>query len=125
MAIVTNKKTGTSFAPFNIIAMKDIKDKKTQKPGLRPLFDCVDSIQSAVEDVRNYLESGPDKEDVEVIESFLKKLTDMQIQILEISKKKLQGQNLSPVDSARDDVPMLKQNVEPEVQPVKGPQEIA
>jgi hypothetical protein len=104
-----NKKiNGTTFAPFNIISMKDIKDKKTQKPGLRPLFDCVDSLQSAVEDIRTYLESEPGNEETELVQSFLKKLTDMQVQILEITKSRLQGQNLSPLSV--EEQSMLKHN---------------
>lgn len=104
------KSTGAMFAPFNIIAMKDIKDKKTQKPGLRPLFDCVDSIQAAVDDIRLYLEGNPDPKEAELTQGFLKQLTDMQIQLLEVTKSRVQGQNLAPVtpEETASEASMLK-----------------
>jgi hypothetical protein len=97
---MSEKKTNGSgmFAPFNIISMKDIKDKTTKKQGLRPLFGCIESIQESVEDIREFLSTGPDGDEVELCNGFLKQLTDMQVKLIEVTKSKVTGQNLAPID---------------------------
>ena len=108
------------FAPFNIISMKDIRDKTTKKPGLRPLFGCVESIQAAVDDIRTYLQEGPDPQEAELVQGFLNQLTDMQVKLLEITKTRVQGQNLAPVTPEVEANPapaILKEQPAPESTP--------
>lgn len=94
------KKVGASPFFGNILAMKDIKDKTTKKSGgLRPLFGCIESIQESVEDIREFLASGPDGEEVELLNGFLKQLTEMQIKLIEVTKSKVTGQNLAPIEN--------------------------
>ncbi len=87
-------KTGSSAATFNIIAMKDIRDKTTRKGSCKPLFDCIDSFASAVDSLHAYLASDPDEEDNELINSFISGLTSMQVKLLDLCKQKIQSQNV-------------------------------
>lgn len=96
-------KTGSSAATFNIIAMKDIKDKTTRKGSCKPLFDCIDSFASAVDSLHAYLASDPDDEDKDLINSFVSGLTNMQVKLLDLCKQKIQNQNVYNPD---DEVPV-------------------
>ncbi len=108
----TKKTNGNIFAPFDIIAMKDVKDKNTRKPELRSLFDCIDALQSAVEDIKKFLDGGSEPEDQDMMEDFLNKITDMQVKILERTKDKIREQN-APSKVQEATLPIQKNIVEP------------
>ena len=112
---MSDKKTNGSamFAPFNIISMKDVKDKTTKSKGLRPLFGCIESIQESVEDIREFLTSGPDEDERALCEDFLKQLTDMQVKLIELSKSKVTAQNLAPIDQMSTTPPVAKLQAAP------------
>lgn len=85
------------FNPFggHVIAMKDVKDKTTTRKGsLRPLFDCIESINSAVDALQGFSETSPDDSDIAFVGKCLELLTNMQIKLLERSKNKIQEQNM-------------------------------
>ena len=89
-------KTVQSFGnPFqSILALKDIKDKKTKKGTFRPLFDSVEAINSAVEALHAFQESEPLGSEGEVVDNFLKQLTNMQVQLLEMCQNRVKTQNI-------------------------------
>ena len=90
-----NEKKESMGSPFgNIIALKDVRDKTTRKGSLRPLFDCVEAINSAVDSLQAFNESSPDDEDLRIVSKFLETLTSMQIKLLEMSREKIQKQNV-------------------------------
>jgi hypothetical protein len=82
--------------PFDIIAMKDIKDKKSRKGSLTPLFNCVEGINTAVDSLHEFADSNPSDEDKSNTDQFLSALTNMQIKLLEMCKGKVQEQNTLP-----------------------------
>jgi len=92
--------TGSSAATFNIIAMRDIKDKTTRKGSLRPLFDCVDSFAAAVDSLHDYLASDPEDGDAEVVSGFISGLTNMQVKLLDLCKQKIQTENVFKPEEA-------------------------
>lgn len=85
----------TASNPFlgNVIALKEVKDKTTRKGSLRPLFDCIESINSAVDALQTFNEMAQDSDESNVISKFLESLTNMQIKLLEMSKEKIKNQN--------------------------------
>jgi len=93
---------GQGMSPFDIIAMKDIKDKNTRKGSLTPLFNCVESINTAVDSLHEFANSGPNDIDKAQTEEFLNVLTSVQVKLLEMCKSKVQEQNtLPPTGSLR------------------------
>jgi len=99
-ANVQKKSIGDSIPTFNLIAMKDIKDKTTRKGSLRPLFDCVDSFAASVDSLHDFMRSNPDDADAGTIQQFLDHLTQMQVKLLEMCKQRVQDQNrFDPLDA--------------------------
>jgi hypothetical protein len=93
MAEETKTQIGTNPFLGHIIAMKDVKDKKSRKGSLRPLFDCVEAINTAVDALQSFNESSPDDGDRVFIAKCLESLTNMQIKLLEMSQEKIHAQN--------------------------------
>jgi len=77
---------------FNVISMKDIKDKTTKNSGLRPLFDCVTSLGESSESLKKFLASDAEGQEMEVVEKMFQQLADMQVKLLELCKSKVQQQ---------------------------------
>ena len=103
-----NKEVQSMGNPFgSIISMKDIKDKTTRKGSLRPLFDCIEAINSAVDSLQAFNESSPEDGDAGVVGKFLETLTNMQIKLLEMSRDKIQKQNIlqRPMMDEREQIP--------------------
>ena len=88
----STSKIGSNPFQGNVIAMKDVKDKTTRKGSLRPLFDCVEALNAAVDALQAYSEASPEDGN-QFIRQSLETLTDMQIKFLEVSKEKIQKQN--------------------------------
>ena len=87
------KKIGNSIHPFgNVLALKNVKDKKTGKGGFKNLFDSVDAIGSAVESLQAFGSLGP--EEAGIAEEFLSTLTKMQVHLLDMCKEKIVGSNV-------------------------------
>jgi hypothetical protein len=91
-----NKKSLSAASPFggNVLAMKDVKDKTTRKGSLRPLFDCVEAINAAVDALQTFVETSPEDKDSGTTAKMLETLTSMQIKLLEMSKERIQKQNV-------------------------------
>ena len=99
------KKVQSFGSPFggNVIAMKDVKDKTTRKGSLRPLFDCVEAINAAVDALQTFVETTPQDKDASMTAKMLETLTSMQIKLLEMSKERIQQQNaMQPVGAGQD-----------------------
>jgi len=81
--------------PFqSILALKDVKNKKTSKGTFRPLFDSVEAISSAVEALHAFQESVPSGEEGRAVDGFLEQLTNMQVQLLEMCQNRVRTQNM-------------------------------
>jgi len=81
-------------SPFTVIAMKDIKDKKTAKEGsLSDLFKCVESLVSSHESLQQYAESiaasgGGAKEK---LDGHLKMLGQVEQGLIELAQERISG----------------------------------
>ena len=83
-------------SPFgNTIALKDIKDKNTsKKESMGKLFDCVQDINSASENLKSFVEASPDSVNIQVAQKFLESLAQMQVEVLEMCKDKIQDRDV-------------------------------
>jgi len=84
-------KNNPGFSPFNCIAMKDVKDKNSNKGDLRPLFDCVSSIGESIDKLHAFLDNSQDESGK--IQGHVKTLTDIQMDLLSICQGKIAKQN--------------------------------
>lgn len=117
---VQKKSVGMSIPSFNLIAMKDIKDKTTRKGSLKPLFDCVESFSASVDSLHEFLRSNPEDKDAALINNFLSHLTDMQVKLLELCQEKVKIQNRFDAAEAVNETsaqPQVEQKSAKPVQP--------
>ena len=91
------KKVQVAANPFggNVLALNQVKDKTTQRKGsLRPLFDCVEAINAAVDALQTFVESVPEPNDNALVTKMLETLTSMQIKLLDMSRERIRKQNV-------------------------------
>jgi hypothetical protein len=84
-------KNNSKFSPFNCIAMKDVKDKNSDKGDVRPLFECVTAIDDAISKLHNYLDGSQIETDK--INAYVKTLTDIQMDILSVCQAQIAKKN--------------------------------
>lgn len=109
-----------SMPVFNVLAMNDVKDKttKTKKVGLRPLLDCVVSIEEAALDLKDFLQSNGETQEIEIVTKCLQQLTDMQVELLQVCQGKAQAQaEIAPVQ------PTVPEETKIKLGPVEKPRE--
>lgn len=91
------KKVQVAQNPFggHVLALNQVKDKTTQRKGsLRPLFDCVEAINAAVDALQTFVESVPEPNDNALVTKMLETLTSMQIKLLDMSRERIRKQNV-------------------------------
>lgn len=92
-----DKKNQVAPNPFggHVLALNQVKDKTTQRKGsLRPLFDCVEAINAAVDALQTFVESVPEPNDNALVTKMLETLTGMQIKLLDMSRERIRKQNV-------------------------------
>ena len=77
-------------SPFQVIAMSQIKDKKTSKEGsLSDLFKCVTELSNSTQSLGDFMSSITDVTQAEELKRYLDALVKIQTGLLEMAKKRI------------------------------------
>jgi hypothetical protein len=96
------KPDNKTFSPFQVIALNNIKDKKTSKEGsLNDLFKCIAELNSSTQSLGDFMVGAADPVQAEELKRYLDALVKVQTGLLEMAKVKITNVGMASLGQAQ------------------------